>query len=48
MDHIKNLKIQMYEDRLAGKKQNYSIELSDSAPVYLNTLNTIYNYAKMM
>lgn len=25
MDHIKNLKIQMYEERLAGKKRNFNI-----------------------
>lgn len=47
MDHIKNLKIQMYEDRLAGKETELQYLSCQIQPHFiLNTLNTIYNYSE--
>ena len=47
MDHIKNLKIQMYEERLAGKETELQYLSRQIQPHYiLNTLNTIYNYSE--
>ena len=47
MDHIKNLKIQMYEERLAGKETELQYLSRQIQPHFiLNTLNTIYNYSE--
>lgn len=47
MDHIKNLKIQMYEERLAGKETELQYLSGQIQPHFiLNTLNTIYNYSE--
>ncbi len=47
MDHIKNLKIQIYEDRLAGKETELQYLSRQIQPHFiLNTLNTIYNYSE--
>ena len=47
IDHIKNLKIQMYEERLAGKETELQYLSRQIQPHFiLNTLNTIYNYSE--
>ena len=44
MDHIKNLKIQIYEDRLAGKETELQYLSRQIQPHFI--LNTIYNYSE--